>query len=195
MEETTIISAPIVESTVIGSDPIGPSSQEYISYEKKTIENTAVKTSCLATTLYKGDNNIPANSVKAGDILEFKSRGKLWGINGTTATLELTIGGVVVNTSTVTLPNITNMSYRLDVMVVIIEGGATGSVRCVGETFIQTQVGLAAPIMRSFTSDNDVSIDFTADNAFDVTYQFSSASTNNKLIVMEMQVKKYRVNE
>lgn len=194
MEQTTIISAPIIESTIIGSDPVGPSSQEYISYEKKTIQNTAVKTSCLATTLYKGDNIIPANSVQDGDIFEFKSRGKLFGVNGNTATLELTIGGVVVNTSTVTLPNIVNMSYRLDVMVVIIGGGATGSVRCVGETFIQTQIGLAAPIMRSFTNDNDVAIDFTSDNAFDVTYQFSAASPNNKLVVMEMQVKKYRVN-
>jgi len=148
----------------------------------KTVSNTTSEVSLINTTGAKGSLLLPANILQVGSVLKFKMDGIYNDASTPTATVRIKIGAITIIESATTIPsNLTNAFFNAEFMLVVRSIGTSGSICGEGTTFIKSPTSVGAPAMRALQMLTDVNINTTIDNLFDLTYQWSAASTSNSL--------------
>jgi hypothetical protein len=98
-----------------------------------TLQNSAVETSMLDGGV--GDKVIPANSLKAGDILEFYWFSRLTCGNSQQTYVRFKLGGILLKEHLATLPNnLTANMFEGSIKLVILSDGVGGTCRISGSS-------------------------------------------------------------
>ena len=141
-----------------------------------TLQNSAIETSMLDGGV--GSKIIPANSLKAGDILDFYWFSRLTCGTSQQSTIRLKLGGQVLKENTAILPNnlIANM-FEGDIKIVILSVGVGGTCRISGSSEV-TQNNLTG-LKRDLGNSVIIGINTTIDNEFDFTYKWAAAAVGN----------------
>ena len=154
----------------------------FTQVKDKTVANTTTETSLINTLGAKGSLLLPANILQIGSTLKFKMDGIYNDASTPTATVRIKIGSVTIIESATTIPsNLSNAFFNAEFMLVVRSIGTSGTICGEGVTFIKDPATVGAPSMRALQMLTDVNINTTIDNIFDITYQWSAASTSNSL--------------
>lgn len=141
-----------------------------------TLQNSAIETSMLDGGV--GSKMIPANSLKAGDVINFYWFSRLTCGTSQQSTIRLKLGGNILKESLATLPNnLTENMFEGDIKVVVLSTGEAGLCRISGSSEV-TQNNLTG-LKRDLGSSQTFVIDTTTDLEFDFTYQWSTAAVTN----------------
>jgi len=159
---------------------------KYVATSSMTVSGTG-ETSMFSTTISTGSLTLPANYFSPGRVIRVTIRGLV----STTAsapdgTIRIKLGSTEIFSGTVTLPaNLTSMRFKTEIDISCSFAGASGTVVAEGESLIQTAPGLSTPSFRGI-SGAETTVDTTASQALDVTYQFSA--TGNSLVIKSATV-------
>lgn len=156
----------------------------YTSNERLTLSNSNTETSVLSSTV-----NIPANTLKVGDLLDFSLYGKLSTASiapSTTIKIKFNSANLINNSVTVTA-NLAAALIEAKAKISIKSIGPTGVAVLMGNTFAKDDINFSAGAFRALIG-TDISIDTTSDIVLDVTYTFNNASTSNILVTDIVEV-------
>jgi hypothetical protein len=172
----------------------------FTTITSKTISNTAVETSVLSTggTFLYGDNLLNRTShgtnphLVVGKKYRFNARGVISGTSGGTFYGKMLIGSsLIASSSTFNLnPSLNNNYFEIDTTFTIRDVGTSGVVIGGGKMLTDATSlvsGLTRPIVAisSLGGLTGVTVNTTADQFFDVTINFSTASTTNAVVITE----------
>ena len=172
----------------------------FTTITSKTISNTAVETSVLSTggTFLYGDNLLNRTShgtnphLVVGKKYRFNARGVISGTSGGTFYGKMLIGSsLIASSSTFNLnPSLNNNYFEIDTTFTIRDVGTSGVVIGGGKMLTDATSlvsGLTTPIVAisSLGGLTGVTVNTTADQFFDVTIDFSTASTTNAVVITE----------
>ena len=127
-----------------------------------------------------GSLNIPANSLVAGRTYRIKLKGYASGINGDTSTIKVKIGTTELVSSTGAWQTLTDIGFTLEFDFTCRTTGATGTIAGNGYSLVSGGQGFSTVSMRALLAGTDT-INTTASQDIDLTYQWSSANTGNTI--------------
>lgn len=153
----------------------------------KTVANTTAETSLIDGG--DGTLTMPANTLLVGCTIRITMFGYMSTVAGTpSVTLRLKLGSTTLATATVAnmTSGLSNVSLDSKVMIVTKTVGAAGTVYGGGRTLLDT--GNAATAVMGFVNTSPVTIDTTAAQTLDITWQWGAADpghtvTTNAVIV------------
>lgn len=151
----------------------------------KVIANTTTETTMFGTGV--GSLTVPANSLVAGRTYRIKMKGYASGTNGDTSAIKVKLGGAELASSTATWQTLTDVNFALEFDFTCRTTGATGTVVGNGYTLVSSGQGFSTVTMRAL-KDGVQTINTTINNAIDLTYQWSSASTGNTVTVTNVSI-------
>ena len=151
----------------------------------KTIGNTTTETSMFSTGV--GSLNIPANSLVAGRTYRIKLKGYASGINGDTSTIKVKIGTTELVSSTGAWQTLTDIGFTLEFDFTCRTTGATGTIAGNGYSLVSGGQGFSTVSMRALLAGTDT-INTTASQDIDLTYQWSSANTGNTITITNASI-------
>jgi len=172
----------------------------FTTITSKTISNTAVETSVLSTggTFLYGDNLLNRTlhgtnpHLVVGKKYRFNARGIISGTSGGTFYGKMLIGSsLIASSSTFNLePSLNNNYFEIDTTFTIRDVGTSGAIIGGGKMLTDATSlvsGLTRPIVaiNSLGGISGVTVNTTIDQFFDVTIDFSTASTTNAVVITE----------
>ena len=155
----------------------------YSQTGSQVIANTTTETSMLDGGV--GSLTISANASIAGDALRIKLYGYVSTDNpAPTATIRVKYGSATIITSTATMPaGLSNELFEIEIIGTARTVGATGTAFMQGRSLIHNGSGVASCLMRSLLTTTEATFDTTVTNAFAITYQWGTASTNSTITI------------
>jgi hypothetical protein len=171
------------EITLSGFVPLPASSQGLFA---QTAASTPVVNTTTETTILNGGVgtlSVPANGFQIGDSFAAVLSGYLSANNNNTLRIRVKSGAVVLgDTSTITLPGITNKFFDLYIHFTIRSIGAAGiaSIATSGQFTYSKDAGNAFE-GSDFVSINSTTFDTTIGNTLDVTAEWGTASVSNSI--------------
>ena len=157
--------------------------------DDKVVANTTDETSQLGTGNTGDTKTIPANTAGAGDCYFIRLSGFISNTGTPTGTLRIKLGSTnLVVSGPTTLPaGLTNAFVETVFHMTIRSTGALGTI--IGQGHTKLIVGaLGTTYNRQLTMTAPATIDFTADQAIDVTYQWGTASASNILTITNAMI-------
>ena len=151
----------------------------------KTIGNTTTETTMFSTGV--GSLNIPANSLVAGRTYRIKLKGYASGINGDTSTIKVKIGTTELVSSTGAWQTLTDIGFTLEFEFTCRTTGATGTIAGNGYSLVSGGQGFSTVSMRALLAGTDT-INTTASQDIDLTYQWSSANAGNTITITNASI-------
>lgn len=145
----------------------------------KTIASTNVETTLIGTGL--GSVTIPANSLAVGDMISVEMRGYFSRTVGT-ITFRSKLGGTTQASSAITPSTSTNGLFIISIMITIRSIGAGGT--AIAQGYVQNYASASpqAATTNAFTPQTATfAINTTADQAYDLTSQWSTSSAGNAI--------------
>ena len=163
----------------------------YATADITTITNSTDEISQFSGSAL-GSKIFRANTLKVGDIIHLQTRVLVTTGVAQESTFRIGLGGVNIVTSVGTLPNNLSDAYaELDIQLKVLSLGVTGTVCCMGRTFIHATTGISSTVMRPLVSAIPIVIDTTIDNVVDLTYQWTTASAGNILEIRTASINFY----
>jgi hypothetical protein len=148
----------------------------FIQTANKTIANSAVETSLIDSGV--GQLTLPANSLTVGKTIRIELLGFHSSVSNANVTVNIKIGSVtVLTTGTNSGGNSSNELIRLEALITCRTTGATGTVIGQGIYSEAHTGGVDQALINTATS----TIDTTASNTIDVTFQWGTASASNTI--------------
>ena len=152
---------------------------QYAQYIPGTIANTTTKVSVINSANAIGTNKIPSALLVPGAMFRTHLLGYLSAGANVAATIEYTLGGTVLFTSTGTMPN--NISNGL--IETIFTFGVTQNSKIIGQgrsTMIGSG-GFNTVISRGLVMLEPVAVNLANDPVIDGTYQWGAAAPGNSV--------------
>ena len=146
----------------------------------KTVANTTTETTIFGTG--SGSLTLPANTFTVGKTVRCKFKGYTSGLNGTSATINIKIGGTTICTSTSNLPAaLSNTYWELEFDITCRTTGTTGMIIGQGKTTVAEGIGFATVTIRPLQMTSTATVNTTISNTIDCTYTWGTASTSNTI--------------
>ena len=149
--------------------------EKYSQQTDKSLSNTASETTLIDTTDAIGSVIFPADFFNIGDVVRFQADGYHSSTGNPTVTVRAKLGGVTIATLSGSSNNGTDEAIRIEGIFTIRSIGASGTL--MAQMFYQELQSNGLQVGSSNTTTS--SIDTTASNTFDLTFEFSSADVNN----------------
>lgn len=152
----------------------------------QTATSIPVVSTTAETTILNGGGgtlSVPANGFQVGDSFSAVLSGMLSANNNNTLRIRVKSGAVVLgDTGAITLPGITNKFFDLYIHFTIRSIGAAGvaSIATSGQFTYSKDAGNAFE-GSDFVSINSTTFDTTVGNTLDITAQWGTASTGNRI--------------
>jgi len=159
------------------------------------VGNTAVETTLFTGMTGSAGSSltIPANTSKIGTTYKMRFSGAYASGVGQTGRYRLKLGGTtVVDTGAVVLQNTGNAIYIVTVDVQVRALSGAGS--CFIDSF-RAELGssvLGAQTITTIYATGVTAIDFTANQAIDLTFQWGAAAPGNTLLMTGVDIKRVR---
>ena len=190
-----VISLTAVDGTANGTVTLPPESCGLMGVifqqlDDKVVSNTTDETSQLGTGGTGDTRTIQANMVSAGQCYSIRLNGLISCTGTPTGTIRIKLGSTnLVVSGPTTLPSgLTNAFVEAVFHFTVRSTGALGTV--IGQGHTKLIVGaLGTTYNRQLTMTAPATIDFTADQAIDVTYQWGAASLSNTLTITNSMIK------
>jgi hypothetical protein len=110
--------------------------------------------------------------------------GYLSALNGTESTLRLKVGGVAFITSVGTFQGVRNNDFfELEFITTNRASGINGTFIGQGRSIVSGGVGFSTATVRPLVIQNEILHDTTTAQAVDATYEFTTASVDNKITI------------
>lgn len=157
--------------------------------DDKVVANTTSETSQLGTGGTDDTRTIPANMASAGQCYFIRLNGYISNTGTPTGTIRIKLGStnLVVSGPTALPSGLTNAFVETVFHLTIRSTGALGTV--IGQGHTKLIVGaLGTTYNRQLTMTAPATIDFTTDQAIDVTYQWGTASASNTLTITNAMI-------
>lgn len=161
----------------------------FVSTADKVVGNTTSETTGIGTGT--GSVTIPANTLKVGNIVRVIGGGiySTQTLTPGNLTIKVKLGTTVIasTTMTVLVGAVASAAFDLSSRIAVRTIGATASLAPVGGLNFATSAGarLFADLVNGGSA---VSVDLTASQTVDVTFQWATGSTGNTLTVTSLQV-------
>ncbi len=146
-----------------------------------TITNTNVESSIAGTGV--GSLSVPANGFQVGDSFHAKLIGRLSAGNNHTIRVRIKSGTVLLaDTGVITLGNVSNRPFEINVYFTIKTLGAAGVASIVsGGIFSYTKNASTSFEGTGFNSVNNTTFDTTIGNTLNITAQFGQTSASDSI--------------
>jgi hypothetical protein len=146
-----------------------------------TITNTNVESSIAGTGV--GSLSVPANGFQVGDSFHAKLIGMLSAGNNHTVRIRIKSGTVLLaDTGVITLGNVSNRPFEINVYFTIKTLGAAGVASIVsGGIFSYTKNASTSFEGTGFNSVNNTTFNTTISNTLDITAQFGQTSASDSI--------------
>ena len=157
--------------------------------DDKVVANTVTETSQLGTGGADDTKIIPANMAQAGQCYFIRLSGFISNTGTPTGTLRVKMGStnLVVSGPTALPSGLTNAFVETVFHLTVRSTGASGTV--IGQGHTKLIVGaLGTTYNRQLTMTAPATIDFTVDQAIDVTYQWGTADPANSLTITNSMI-------
>lgn len=157
--------------------------------DDQVVANTADETSQFGTGGADDTRTIPADMAQAGQCYFIRLNGYISNTGTPTGTLRIKLGSTnLVVTGPTTLPSgLTNAFVETVFHLTVRSTGALGTV--IGQGHTKLIVGaLGTTYNRQLTMTAPATIDFTVDQAIDVTYQWGTADPANSLTITNSMI-------
>ena len=177
------------ESILLPPESCGLVGVIFQQLDDKTVANTTDETSQLGTGNANDTKVIPANTAGAGDCYFIRLNGYISNTGTPTGTIRIKLGSTnLVVSGPTTLPSgLTNAFVETVFHMTIRSTGALGTI--IGQGHTKLIVGaLGTTYNRQLTMTAPATIDFTTDQAIDVTYQWGTASASNTLTITNAMI-------
>jgi len=151
----------------------------------QTGDSVAVSATTVSTTILNGGVGtltVPANGFTVGDSFLAKLGGVISAKVNDTITIDVVSSGVTLTSSgPITMPNITNKVWLMEVTFTIRKLGAAtvGSIVSLGNFVWSNNTNVQQGF--GFNTVNSATFDTTISNTLDIKVQWSSASTDNSI--------------
>lgn len=144
-----------------------------------SITNTTVESSIIGAGV--GTLSVPANGFTVGDSFRAKLTGHISAANNNTIDIKIKTGSVILaDTGVVTLPNITDLNWTIEVDFTIRAIGAAGTAAIVSSgVFTYMKNASNAFEGDTFSIVNATTFDTTVSNTLDITVTWGTASASN----------------
>lgn len=121
-----------------------------------------------------GTPTLPANSMVAGKMVRIRIKGRISTTGTYTLRIRFSIGGLMMDTSPVTLPfgTVTQEAFSLEADLLMVTPGAASTWMCA----MMMQIGNGTTAYRIAQSPGSASNDTTISNAIDVTAQWGTSA-------------------
>jgi len=152
----------------------------------QTANSTPVTGTTTETTLIDGgvgSLSVPANGFKVGDSFMVEMGGHISSVNTNTLNIRLKSGSVILcDTGAISMPNVTNKHFDLQVRFTIRALGAAG-VAAIASYGVLTYSRNAGNIFEGsdFSVVNNTTFDTTISNTLDITAQFITNNAGNNI--------------
>lgn len=177
------------ESILLPPESCGLVGVIFQQLDDKTVANTTDETSQLGTGNTGDTKTIPANTAGVGDCYFIRLNGYISNTGTPTGTIRIKLGSTnLVVSGPTTLPSgLTNAFVETVFHMTIRSTGALGTI--IGQGHTKLIVGaLGTTYNRQLTMTAPATIDFTTDQAIDVTYQWGTASASNTLTITNAMI-------
>jgi len=157
--------------------------------DDKVVANTADETSQFGTGGTDDTRTIPANMASAGQCYFIRLNGYITNTGTPTGTVRIKLGStnLVVSGPTALPSGLTNAFVETVFHLTVRSTGASGTV--IGQGHTKLIVGaLDTTYNRQLTMTAPATIDFTVDQAIDVTYQWGTADPANSLTITNSMI-------
>ena len=189
-----VITLTAVDGTANGTVTLPPEScglQGVIfqQLDDKVVADTVAETSQFGNGGADDTRTIPANMASAGQCYFIRLNGYISNTGTPTGTLRIKLGSTdLVVSGPTTLPaGLTNAFVETVFHMTIRSTGALGTI--IGQGHTKLIVGaLGTTYNRQLVMTAPATIDFTADQAIDVTYQWGTASASNILTITNAMI-------
>ena len=178
------------ETVTLPPESCGLMGVTFQQLDDKVIANTTDETSQLGTGGTDDTRTIKANMVSAGQCYSIRLNGLISCTGTPTGAIRIKLGSTnLVVSGPTTLPSgLTNAFVETVFHFTVRSTGALGTV--IGQGHTKLIVGaLGTTYNRQLTMTAPATIDFTADQAIDVTYQWGTASPSNTLTITNSMIK------
>ena len=177
------------ETIILPPESCGLQGVIFQQLDDKIISNTTDETSQLGTGNTGDTKTIPANTAGAGDCYFIRLNGYISNTGTPTGTLRIKLGSTdLVVSGPTTLPaGLTNAFVETVFHMTIRSTGALGTI--IGQGHTKLIVGaLDTTYNRQLVMTAPATIDFTADQEIDVTYQWGTANASNILTITNAMI-------
>jgi hypothetical protein len=177
----TVTKASVVANYVISKIPATPYNFGLFAQTAQgpLITNTTVESSIIGNGV--GTLTIPANGFQIGDSFRAKLTGHISAANNNTIDIKIKAGSILLaDTGVVTLPNITNLNWTIEVDFTVRALGAAGIASIVSSgVFTYMKNASNAFEGDTFSIVNSTTFDTTLSNTLNVTVIWGTASPSN----------------
>jgi len=157
---------------------------KYSQTADKTIANTVVETSLIGTG--SGNVTILANKLKIGDPIFLRMGGHVSDTATPSLKIRIKFGGVLIAESgTFTLGGVSQDHFSIEVDITVRTIGATGTLVCTGK-FIHDDGNKE---INNIVKAGTTTIDFTGDNAIEITAEWGTANSANIITSQTFTIK------
>lgn len=161
---------------------------QYVQYLQGTIANTTAKTSVVNPAGALGTNKIPAALLVPGAMLRATLYGYISAGANVAATLEYTLGGVVLFTSTGTIPN--NITNGLIETTFTFGVTQDGKILGQGRSTVVGAGGFNASISRALVMTAPITVDLASSPEINGTYQWGTAAPGNTVTLTSVTLER-----
>lgn len=185
----TAVDATANETITLPPESCGLMGVIFQQLDDKVIANTADETSQFGTGGTDDTRTIPADMAQAGQCYFIRLNGFISSTGTPTGTLRIKLGSTdLVVSGPTTLPSgLTNAFVETVFHLTVRSTGALGTV--IGQGHTKLIVGaLGTTYNRQLTMTAPATIDFTVDQAIDVTYQWGTADPANSLTITNSMI-------
>ncbi len=170
---------------------IPPVQASGLFYSNTTVPGGNTVANTASETAFTSSYTIPANSLKAGDVI----RVKLWGVYSTAA-LAPTLTGkikfgstVMLNTGALTsVALVSNGGFLVDASFVVQAIGGSGSIDAQG--FAEFATAATTGLSVNVANTSAITVDTTTTQAVTATVTWGTASASNTITLRQMIVEK-----
>lgn len=144
-----------------------------------SVTNTTVESSILGTGV--GTLTVPANVFQVGDSFRAKLTGHISAANNNTIDIKIKAGSILLaDTGVISLPNITDLNWTIEVDFTIRAIGPAGTASIVSSgVFTYMKNASNAFEGDTFSVVNATTFDTTVSNTLDITAKWGTASVSN----------------
>lgn len=165
-----------------------------------TAIGTAVANTTNETSIFTGATasagstlTIQAGSVRPGTVIRLRLYGTFATTGTPTIRIKVKLGTVaVIDTGASTSPNNANGLFFIDVYIYVNAVGASGLVRGDFEGRLTVAVSGTPAVTHIYGAAGEPTVDFTANQAIDVTAQWGTASASNSIGLLTASIERYR---
>ena len=141
----------------------------------------------VALTAFASQYTVPADTLRVGTVLRVTARGVISATGAPTLGLAFRIGGTqVIATGAAAIGTVTNQGWSMQVEVVVIALGISGTAEVQGEA--RTPTTTTDGRWLGMPSTAAATVDSTVDNVLDLTAQWSAAAAGNTLTLRSLIV-------